>query len=759
MLPVDKSVALTITAVLLLGGGVSSFSQVGHGHGHSATCFTSNRVSHGIVNRDLPRYNSYSVPSYNNAQGEGEGETPSSTALSMGLRSFFSRGKGGNEKEEEPESQEDIKAALEAIKADLEAVAKKERDEKAIKNKYKLNQPASKVITQKVKVDPVENAVPSPEPISQSRVQNALNKMNLGTAANPTPAPSRYGETVRDRVARVKSGAMTEDEKLAFLNNALTPRSAPAKRGPRIRQPIPEPGDARKAKLKSQSTSALSGDSLMKRVLGNAKSNERNANRSPYSSQDVVGNDSAKRQYLDMVTDPNRFASYAAMNQPSDSQNNGDEDDNNTNPVIENLKSVSSIDEEDSLANRLQSAAIIKEQNDAESKAQKDLERKAERDRIAEAQRQATFDIRRREDEKIQKAKAAKLKAELEVTTQKEAEANRQNAILAAQEDYWAKQLGNNGGRDVVMSEEEKERRLQQATRAVESSETRDALRANQRDESQILQEAAEDDLHERERNADRVEAAAAQVTHTVPQPVLNDVSPDGFVREQERKKEALDKLMEEQKARLATLNSPLPSIPEDGEGAVPPVSISSPVTPRPIVPLTPAPTPTPIVSFTPVASPPTVAPPARSPAPRLSLAELTMNNKKKPNTSTVRAPAPAPAPVSNPIPSPVLSLREMTMLNNKREASTISRPSSSPPRERKGPGPIRQFVPTDDSADDDDEDVDFFEFSRNGDNKNMSLKEIMAASADEDEDTPKKSENNSAKQKSKMWGIDIDKF
>ncbi len=202
-------------------------------------------------------------------------------------------------------------------------------------------------------------------------------------------------------------------------------------------------------------------------------------------------------------------------------------------------------------------------------------------------------------------------------------------------------------------------------------------------------------------------------------------------MKEQERKKADLDKLVEEQKARLATLNSPLPKVPD-----APPVVTNAPsVNPSPSM-VRPVPTPAPMQS-----------PASRSPMPGLSLSELTMNAAKK--KQEVNRPPPPAAPEQVAIPS----LKEMTMLNNARsQTKTVN--SSSPQPKRKGP--IRQNIPIKDLMDEeDDDDVDFFEYSRNGDNKNVSIKDIMARNGGSSTGDAK----SAAKQKSKMWGIDIDKF
>jgi hypothetical protein len=521
MVGTDRPLALTITTILLLesGVGVSSFTPAGVGRNVNTNMEIVNTFSFSDPQRlHLP------VASTSKLKPTSSSSSSStSTSLSMGLRSFFRRGgkdknddnnNDKNKSKKPDEDPEDVKAALEAIKADLEAVAQKEKAENL---REKIARARKKNLSDSVaNATPASAASSAPTPTtvssnnnnnnnnnessekSKSRVKMALNDMKNSISSPssaqvpiPAPASSRYGETVRDRVKRVKSGAMTEDEKMAFLNNALTPRSAPGKKGPRIRQPIPEPNDGRNnpSNTKAPTNSSFRNDSLFNRVMGTGKSIDRPTSRQSYDIGDVVGgSDSAKRQYLDMVTDPNRFASYAAMNanKPDD-----DDDDDMKADVLGNLKSVlnnnDEEDDSDSLGNRLQSAAILKEQQDAELKAKRDLERETEKARIAEAQKQAAEEFRKQEEAKIktiQDERERILKAEQE---RKESEENRQNSILAAQEDYWAKQLKNNANRGQnVMSDEDKERNLQQATEAVINE-----VRSEQVDESQILVEVS----------------------------------------------------------------------------------------------------------------------------------------------------------------------------------------------------------------------------------------------------------------------------
>jgi hypothetical protein len=129
-----------------------------------------------------------------------------------------------------------------------------------------------------------------------------------------TPAPLRMGETspgsgvvdaarinedesIQDKINRVKSGKMTEEEKRAFLATALS-----AGMSPESRKPLIEP----KRDAKSFSASPFPSDSILRNIVsGKVKQQTRDTDQA--SIRLDLNTDAKKKEYLDMVTDPDRF--------------------------------------------------------------------------------------------------------------------------------------------------------------------------------------------------------------------------------------------------------------------------------------------------------------------------------------------------------------------------------------------------------------------------------------------------------------------
>lgn len=261
--------------------------------------------------------------------------------------------------------------------------------------------------------------------------------------------------------------------------------------------------------------------------------------------------------------------------------------------------------------------------------------------------------------------------------------------------------------------------------------------------------------MHDRELNADIMEVSSAKTSRTVPQKRPEDVSVQSFVAERDNERAVLERIKKENQARLAGLNSPLPSPSKKVPTPSPPVSqleklrkeqqarlaeLNSPL-PSPIkTPFNSSTLDTPLQSQSSTMKPPSVSP----------LSDM--------NSPSVVSSSPEPlsddtsvAPESTQE-SPRLNLFDMTMRKGSSTTSTsTSSPSSSSPTKR---APIRQKIEIDEEEDDsDDEDDDFFQFTRNGRNSGMSIKDIMGSQDSQP------SKDQSAKARSKMWGIDIDRF
>ncbi|KAL7517741.1 hypothetical protein ACHAWX_002637 [Stephanocyclus meneghinianus] len=146
----------------------------------------------------------------------------------------------------------------------------------------------------------------------------------------------RLQEDAKDRIRRVQAGSMTEEEKLSFLNTALTRTLPPKKpRGPPIRQKIPglEDEDSDGKTADKRESSSRGGESsktdnlwsaiTRKGTANSAKSTRGKSDYVPVSSLILDGklrNEEAKRQWIDSITNPDRFASFSSIQRESTSE-------------------------------------------------------------------------------------------------------------------------------------------------------------------------------------------------------------------------------------------------------------------------------------------------------------------------------------------------------------------------------------------------------------------------------------------------------
>ena len=112
-------------------------------------------------------------------------------------------------------------------------------------------------------------------------------------------------ESVQERINRVKAGKMTVEEKMAFLNAALSTGNTPETRLP-LRAPSAEAPPMDIVEQKKSRASPFPEDPILRSIAGG-----KDPGPAKLSQQiiDNAGIDSQKkkREYLDMVTDPHRF--------------------------------------------------------------------------------------------------------------------------------------------------------------------------------------------------------------------------------------------------------------------------------------------------------------------------------------------------------------------------------------------------------------------------------------------------------------------
>lgn len=672
----------------------------------------------------------------------------------------------------------------------------------------------------------------------------------------------RLQEDANARIRRVKSGGMTEEEKLSFLNAALTSTS-PAKkpRGPPIRQQIPGLEDevtvGENSRVKKASGSVKGGnsktDNLWNAITGKGTGKLSAGGKSEYvpvSSLILDGklkNEEAKRQWIDSVTNPDRFASFSSMKRSesaalSDEANAGEtsssqiraEQDSSSDDIAgeqpitnsgdataaaseqdftqlkrkliedqelllqkpkaekpgeksvrEALESILAMagnnnktspdspaeaNKDNELAARLEKAAVEQETRDAENRLAADKRKEEERQALVKAQKEREAEYQRKETERMEEARKKAEQLKLDQRAKEEAERAKVEAAIAAQEEYWEKQLkkqeAKRGSSMSVQGRRELEQ--QKIVQAMESDERfeRDVakdtkieqIREEERKrepehEGEILKEvsircsglpqskndllvyslililnycyfalcaqAEQRKLQDRELARDIIDESAARVSHTM-KPPKGDASVSAFVMEQRKKKEEIDKLAEIQQQRLKMLNSPLTPPKKQ------PVRMTVPVPP-------PAPRPAPVAS---------------SSMPELSLSSLTMKKDAPPPSSPATAPAASPS-------SPALSLSSLTM---KKSTQTTNTRDSPPAAKRPPKKAVRQQLPISSQFDDDDEE--------DGNLMNRSGAGLTVADAlkqqTKDGGGGKSAGSNKkidANDRAKQWGIDMSKF
>jgi flagellar biosynthesis GTPase FlhF len=597
-------------------------------------------------------------------------------------------------------------------------------------------------------------------------------------------------ESVQERINRVKSGKMTQEEKEAFLNAALSTGTTPESRLP-LRPPV----SSAELDENRPRASPFPEDPILRSIAGGKEP-------AP-AIKAGIDSQKKKREYLDMVTNPKRFDVF--QSQPSHARLNpsapmfgkirGEEltepiadvgdsppisppapvvyqqstlSQTPSAPVVESSASLNPAEpySGSDLGTRLEAAAIAQEQQRKEAEEAKRLREleEMENQRLAQAEA-AEEEVRRqvilaeREKEYRERRRREEETSTQEAAKAQEAEQRRLEAMIAAQESYWvqklAKERQSRNGPDSI---DEVEPRYTPALDSIIVPDPLDPppvpsppppppLAASpvtgthtvqehlfNPDESKLLSEEDGGRNPVRRGNISPLPSVGGKKETPRSPTFLNDVASIGrssprapVGRRSQREIED-----DEQLQRLRQLNSPLPSSAttryEKKQAAASSFQPQRAVSTAYSAPK-PAPVPTPVPA--PVYANPSLASPPPTPVTRPAPAPSAFLPLRQ--TSP-----PRPAPASNPLTS--------LFGGNKQEAKSVPAPTpaSAPPAKRKGP--IRMQLPL---GDDDDDDFDDEEGIDAGSNKQMSLGDAMKKSGNSgDQDL-----------RSKKWGIDITKF
>ena len=640
--------------------------------------------------------------------------------------------------------------------------------------------------------------------VSDTEKENSMDDQTSGTDRSETSQERNRPETPQERIQRVKSGKMTDEEKLAFVSVALS--AGETKSRMPLRQSIPTNLDGTGRGRRRSSASPFPKDSILRDVIfGRGKESDPSVIRQSMAAKELMDSQKKKRDYFDMVTNPNRFKTYKStpeaeadaafgpdssfsddILEPTDSDGEPNTEQLIELAVVEDaLIETLPLDPEDSettvleasdiinapadLGKRLEAAAVIDEERRKIARVQLDQQRMDEDLRKAEVRRKREEEQNLREADALAKKKEQTAAAALAADERRQTEEARQAAIIAAQDDYWKKKLGKDRGV------------------APESEETNYAARSEDESVDGGIDGISEDPKPSYQGfDEDTVLAGLASLNDVKrikkPPQGAKGGSRSAFLAEQAKKKAEIDKAKQDQLVKLRALNSPLPSGRPVGISPTTPsikkfAPIAVPV-PRPASP--PSSPPRSLADLSrilnpgngqsvPLSSEPEVSSPARTPTtnkpfePSMTIKDIlrqraveTASVKGSSSASPSKSPAPQPPVLAPPAPQPLAPAKVANSVSGG-GLGALGRLLGGPvPRKdaTEQKRVVRQELPTADiECDDNNEDDEFEAFSRNGPNKGMSIGDAMSSK------TLKPADKAEQKERSKMWGIDISKY
>jgi hypothetical protein len=239
---------------------------------------------------------------------------------------------------------------------------------------------------------------------------------------------------------------MTEEEKKQFLSSTLKASALDTKAKKLnnklpLRQPLLEESTFTDPKNKPSAT-PFPRDSMLKQVVTGKNEDDTKKDSFAFWTE----SQKKKKQYFDMVTDPNRFHSFyqgpPIAPEPETPMPPAIGED-----FIPATGTPEASDGRDNLSSRLGAYAHAEELRQQEVRRQVEQQRQEEIRKQAELQRKREEEMYAKEAANLQRKREAFERQEQEREERLLMEAKRQQEVLKAQEDYWAKKLAAERGR------------------------------------------------------------------------------------------------------------------------------------------------------------------------------------------------------------------------------------------------------------------------------------------------------------------------
>jgi len=575
--------------------------------------------------------------------------------------------------------------------------------------------------------------------VSESEIQESSMSYGYDNEEYDDDANNDYeiyqgSESIEDRIVRIKSGGMTDDEKEAFLKTALdrTISSKGEYAGPPIRQQVV--GNSNKGGSNSATTREKKEEGKPSPFPKDALWNSIASNKKISSYDDVVnvkvkGNDllleadeAKKREWYNMITNPDRFKGFSAYDRddPSSStlpsytppSTTKKQTTTTTNDAVFDLSIIdestppsqeqpqelprASIDATDisstassssTLSDRLEQAAILQTKLANEKREENERLRLKQEALYLEEQARIIAIRKQREEETLERErqlKAKKLAQQEAIKIQEEERKAKQleqvRLLQLKQEEYWKQQLDKERqSQQSNMSTKEKQEYNMQQLKLKEQEQVR-----RQQEKQQMYEPKAESQvLDQAEINRERATELARQSLEASAAKVIQ--------QEKQRTEMEQQKKQQQQQQQVANTKKKTPSTNIFDWGKLK----------NPTMPSSPSPTPAPAPAAT---------------TSRLNLNDLT---RYKPTTTTTQSSS-SPPPSTTPTQT------------NKPIRQTIGSMKAQSQQQQQPNKPIRMKLPIGNNEDDADTDVTTSEAT-------------------------KPNNENDEKKRASQWGINLD--